>query len=159
MVGSNMWGDLKPGWKRGRPSVGLGHVGCVEHFLWPRQKQDHSFRVWPSPPLRRRTCPQESFVIWCFSVSIVKVLIPSVCFALACVVTLEMEAIDGVGGRGREERHQHLRKGYHVNTLPTGAEYWKTHFLPRYSTLHYIFACKYFLKNGGFRGEEGNGIT
>ena len=40
---------------------------------------------------------------------IIKVLITSMCFALLCVVTLEMEAIDG-GGGDREEGHQHLRR-------------------------------------------------
>ena len=42
---------------------------------------------------------QKKFVIGCFA-PIIKVLVPTMCFALPRVVTLEMEAIDGGGGRG-----------------------------------------------------------
>ena len=59
---------------------------------------------------------QKKFVIGCFA-PIIKVLVPTMCFALPCVVTLEMEAIDGGGGRGgREGKHQHLREGSHLRS-------------------------------------------
>ena len=80
------------------------------------------------------------------------------CFALACVVTLEMEAIDGVGGRGREERHQHLRKGYHVNTqppFPLGQNIGKHTFSPVIQ--HYItyLPANISLKMGVLGGRRG----
>ena len=78
------------------------------------------------------------------------------CFALACVVTLEMEAIDGVGGRGREERHQHLRKGYHVNTqppFPLGQNIGKHTFsLVIQHYIAYLLTNIFFLKKMGVLG-------
>ena len=70
--------------------------------------------MWPlfaDPPKTRPQLPcgpyqgDDEDIFFC----IIKVLITSMCFALLCVVTLEMEAIDG-GGGDREEGHQHLRR-------------------------------------------------